>query len=403
MEGSKSSFARWILSLLIMAGPAHGDAGAVLSVSLRQTFGYDSNLFKLAPEADALAIIGSADRADLYSASTLRLAVDKRLGRQKLHAAAGLTQKRHDRFARLDSTLRDHSLGWDWQSGHLWSGSLTASRSQMVPGFDEFQATVRDIVTVDAATARATLLLHPDWRVIIGIATRRVGHSAQANAYGDSRVDSAEGGLRYGPGTGKEFGLRIRQSEAAYATPQPVNGILVNNGYRESGLDFDAAWPTGGTSRLRAALGWVERRHRELAARDHAGRTGSLGWDWTPTGKTSLGFSLRQEISAQSDLLATYATVQAAGFSAGWRPTAKLALQGVLDCRRRTMSGDPAAILTGQTPRQDDERTLSINLDYAAMRDLQLQASWRAASRDSNAAGYSYVARQMFLSANLTF
>lgn len=403
MQGSKLPFIRWSLLLIFAAGQAHGDAGDVFNATVSQTFGYDSNLFKLANGADAQALIGSADRSDSYAASALRLTATKRVERQLLSASAGLTSKSHERFKRLDSNLRDYGLRWDWQIGHLWTGTLSASRSQVVPGFDDFRATERDIVTIDQTTARAALAFHADWRLVFAATSRRLAHSAEPNAYGDSRVDGSEAGLRYLPGSGREFGMRIRQADAAFPKRQLVNGLPVNNGYREDGLDFDAAWQTGGASRLRGTLGWVERRHRELAGRDHAGRTGSLGWDWTPTGKSSLGFSLRREISAQDDLLATYANVRAAVISAGWQPTAKLSVRATIERRQRTMDGDPVAVLSGLPARSDDQRTLSLGLGYAAMRDLQIQASWRAERRDSNMASFSYDARQYLLLASLTF
>lgn len=403
MQRPKPPVISWSLLLLLAAGHAHGDAGDVLNATVAQTFGYDSNLFKLSGDVDPAAVIGSASRSDSYSASTLRLAAKKNLGRQLLRGEAGVTNRRYDRFTRLDSNLRDYSLGCDWQLGHLWSGTLSIGRMQTVPGFNDFRPAVRDIVTTDQARAQGTMRLHADWLLDLSASTTRIQHSAEANAYANSRVDGTLAGLRYSPGNGKEVGVRIRQSDAALANRQLANGVQVDNSYREDGYELNAAWPTGGSSSLRGVLGWVDRRHRELSGRDYAGQTGSLGWNWKPTGRTSLGIDLRQELSTQSSLLATYATVRSAGLSAGWQPTAKLAVRASLERRRRDMEGDPASLLGGQPVRSDDEQSTSVGLSYAAWRDLQLQATWRNERRDSSIAMYSYASRQYVFTASLTF
>jgi exopolysaccharide biosynthesis operon protein EpsL len=391
------------LPLFFAAGHAHGDAGDVFNVTFAQAFGYDSNLFKLSPNIDSATAIGSSLRSDSYSSSTVRLAADKNLGRQVLRAAAGLTSRRYDRFARLDSNLRDYSLGYDWQLGHLWSGTLAVSRMQTIPGFNDFRPAVRNIVTTDMARLQGAMRLHADWQLNLGASMRRIQHSAEANAYANSSVVGIEAGLRYLPGNGKEFGALVRQSDAVLANRQLANGTQVDNSYREDAYEFNTVWQTGGSSSLRAGLGWVERRHRELAGRDYAGQTGNLGWKWAPTGKTSLGLSLRQELGSQDSLLATYSTVRSLGLSAGWQPTAKLGVSTSIERRRREMGGDPATLLSGQPARSDDERFVNIGLSYAAWRDLQLQASWRSERRDSSVAAYSYTSRQYVLSASLTF
>lgn len=397
------SAVRWGLLLLMAAGPAHGDVGDVFNLSLNQSFGYDSNVFKLAEETDATLTTGSDSRADRYASSTLRLTADKLLGRQVLHAAMGVTQKRYDRFVYLDSNLGNYSLGWDWQLGHPWSGSLTASRVNSEPGFGDFRTTVKDVVTTDAVSGRALLMIHPDWRLAFGAGSTRLAHEAAVNAYGDSRVNSIDTGLRYAPGNGKEIGLRLRRADASYPNPQAVVGIAVDNSYDEDGRDIDLTWETSGTSRLQASLGWTNRQHKALSSRDIAGRVSSLNWGWTPTGKTNLGFSLRRELSPQSDQLATYAKQQVKSLTAGWQPTSKLGVNGTIEYRRREQGGDPQTALSGQPARRDDDRILSIGASYAALRDLQIQATWREERRDSDVTFYSYVARQVILSANLVF
>ena len=403
MQTSIPSAARWSLLLFIVAGPAHGDAGDVFNITLGQTFGHDSNVFKLSEETDARARIGTADPADRYASTSIRLTADKRIGRQMLHGATGLTEKRYDRFKRFDSSLRDYSLGWDWQFGHLWSGNLSTSRTQTTPGFEELRATVSDVVTSDAAAFRALLAFHPDWRLVLGATASRANHSAAVNSFSNTRVSGADYGLRYAPGSGREVGVRWRSTNATYPNAPLVGGVTADNSYRENAIDFDTGWETGGKSRMQLGLGRVDRQHRQAANRDYAGQTGSLAWNWSPTVKTSLGINARQALTAADGLSAASAKLKSYGFSLGWQPTVKLALTGALEYRQREAAADPAAAQLGLSARLDDERTGSLGISYTPWRDVRLNATWRTEQRDSNTPGFSYKAKQVILAANVTF
>jgi hypothetical protein len=223
------------------------------------------------------------------------------------------------------------------------------------------------------------------------------------NAVGDSRVDSAEAGLRYVPGTGKEFGLRMRHAEGSYPNRQAVAGNLIDNGYAEDGIDLDAAWQFSGASNFQGAIGQTRRSHNDVPGRDFSGTTGRLNWNWQPTGQTSLGFGARREVGAQDDLVATYTVTDAITVSAGWQPTAKLSFSATGELRQRDQQGDPAFVVSGAPSRRDDDRILSLGVGYAALRDLRLNLSLREERRESNLTTGSYRTRQLALAAMFAF
>lgn len=391
------------IALLAGSGIVLADAGDVFNLSLSQTLTYDSNLFRLSPQADVRAVTGSAERSDTISRTSLRLTADKPVGRQALHAALGVAHLRYARFGQLDNDLNDCGMNWDWVLGHIWSGLVSIGRVQSAPGYSDLRAPVLDRITTDTATARAVLKFHPDWRMSFGMASTRATHSAAVNAINDSRVDSADAALRYVPGTGKEFGVRLRQAEGAYPNRQLVNGVAVDNGYVEDGLDADAVWQAGGASSLRATLGRTQRRHKDVGGRNFSGTTGRVSWDWLPTGKTTLGIVARREVGAQDDLVSTYTVTDGLVLSAGWRPTAKLTFSASVEARRRDQQGDPIAAILGQPARQDDDLILKVGAGYTPLRDLRFNLALQNDRRDSNTAGYSYRASQVSLSAVFAF
>ena len=391
------------LACITCASFAQADAGDVFNISISQSLTYDDNLFRLPAGQRPLTASGSASRSDVVAHTAVRLSADKPIGRQVLHAAVGMTNVRYDRNRQLDGELSSHAASWDWALGQQWSGVLSYSSAQTIPGFSDYRAQVRDIVTTDALAVRAVYGFHPDWRLILGAASTRATHSASLNAIGDSRVDSADSGLRYVPGTGKEFGLRVRHAEGSYPNRQQVGASLVDNGYREDGVDVDVVWRPSGASQLQGTLGNTRRSHGDVPGRDFSGRTGRLNWSWQPTGRTSLGFGARREIGSQDDLFATYTVTDAISVSAGWQPTAKLSFSASGELKRRDQQGDPASVIGSTPTRRDDERILSLGAGYAAMRDLRLNLSLREERRESTLATAAYRTRQLALAASLNF
>lgn len=388
---------------LACASSAQADAGDVFNVLVSQTLTYDDNLFRLPAGQNPSTGGGSTSRADIVSHTGVRLTADKPVGRQVLHAAIGMTKVRYDRHRQLDGELSSHAASWDWAMGQRWSGIFSYSSAQTIPGFSDYRVPVRDIVTTDVIAARAIYGFHPDWRLILGAASIRATHSASLNAIGDSRVDSAETGLRYVPGTGKEFGLRVRSAEGSYPNRQQVGANFIDNGYREDGLDFDIVWRATGASQLQGAIGQTRRSHNDVPGRDFSGTTGRLNWSWQPTGQTSLGFGARREVGAQDDLIATYTVTDAITVSAGWQPTAKLSFSATGELRQRDQQGDPASVVSGAPSRRDDDRILSLGVDYAALRDLRLNLSLREERRESTLATAVYRTRQLVMGAMFAF
>ncbi len=388
---------------LVCGSAAQADAGDVFNVAVSQTLTWDDNLFRLPDGQSPQTGGGATSRRDVVSHTGVRLTADKPIGRQVLRASVGITNVRYDRHRQLDGDLSNHAASWDWALGRQWSGVLSYSSAQTTPGFSDYRAPVRDIVTTDAAAARALLRFHPDWRLVLGATSTRATHSAATNAIGDSRVDSAETGLRYVPGTGKEFGLRARSAEGSYPNRQQVGANFIDNGYREDGLDFDVVWRATGASQLQGAIGQTRRSHNDVPGRDFSGTTGRLNWSWQPTGRTNLGFGARREVGAQDDLIATYTVTDAITIGAGWQPTAKLSFSATGELRRRDRQGDPASVVGGAPSRRDDDRILSLGAGYAAMRDLRLNLSLREERRESTLATAAYCTRQLMLAAAFVF
>lgn len=393
------------LALASLAGTtvAHGDAGDVLNVSVSQTYLHDDNLFRLPDGVRPPPTVVADARGDVVAQTGVGLTLDKPVGRQMLRGSIGLTQVRYRRHSQLDSELASHSAGWDWSLGSRLTGALSYSHTEKLPGFGDFRTPVRDVVKTDAIAARATLRIPSGWQLQLGAGHVRTEHSAGINAFGDSRVESVETGLRYAPGSGREFGLRLRQADGRFPNRQQIGTRSIDNSYRETAFELDAVWHASGASQLQGAIGSARRTYEEVAERNFSGATGRLNWNWRPTGRTSLGIGMRRETGSQDDLIATQVVSDVISASATWQPTARLGVNVLGELRQRDLRADPLPVPGILSSRRDDDKLLSVGVGYAAMRDLRLSLSWREERRKSNFAAGAYRARQIAVAATFVF
>jgi hypothetical protein len=236
----------------------------------------------------------------------------------------------------------------------------------------------------------------------LGATSVEQSHSAAANSVGDSRVRTGELGMRHVPGTGNEIGLRWRRSFGDYPNQQIIGPFAVDNSYVEDSIDLNGSWQPSGASGLTGYLGRARRSHAELPGRDYLGRVGSLAWNWTVSGKTSISAAARRSLDTEGDINASYAITDSVSLRASWAPTAKIAVQGSLERRWRDYQGDPLTVV-GVPARQELYDTVGLNASYAPLRDLRLSIGLLSEKRDSNIPGKDYRTNQANAAVQFTF
>lgn len=352
---------------------AQADAGNVINYSVGVTATEDANLFRLAPGVDPQTAIGSSDKSDTVTTTTVGVVADKEIGLQRLKLDMQLSKASYRKFRRLDNDSKNLAGNWAWAVGGRLRGDISTSRKTALSGFDQSASTTRNINTATTHSASLYLKLAADWEVF-GV----VGKNDSANSAADLQAASyltrsTESGLRYTSPAGHQLTLRQRQTRSAQVS--------------EDTVDASATWAYSAITQFSGGVGRVVRRAEGGATPETSGATGNLGVSWAPTGKTKLNLAMRQEVAAAAANFTTSTTVRSIALGAGWEMAAKTSLQFSLDRSQTSFSNDPL-VLGAQ--REDRQRNAGLTLSYRPDRWLSLSLTLRDEARDSNEAAFIY-------------
>ena len=387
-----------------MAGAAaRADRGDVVNFSVAASQTHDDNVFRLTPTTDPLQAIGSTERDDTTTTTTVGVTVDKTIGRQRLKLDTQLSAVRYRRFRLLDHEPNQIDATWLWQFGNRLHGELGSSRKQSMSGFGDFRTPVKNIKTLETRSGSIYLQFGAYWEGFVGAVRGVSENSNAAQITGDSRTETKETGLRFGPASGNWLRWKLRQSDARYPNQQFTAGSRVDNSYLQRDIEMEGSWQLTGASRVSGMVGQSRRRHDDVPARDYSGPTGRIAWDWQPTGKSLLNVTARRSLSGNSDDVANYVVTRGLVVAPSWYPTAKTSVQLSLERSQRDFGGDPGFILTAAPKREDDIRATTLSASYAPHRALSLSLSLRDEKRESNIAGLAYRDRTTYLSAQFSF
>lgn len=385
------------------AGGVRADAGDAFNFSIGQSVLRDDNVFRLAPDANAQRLLGAASRGDNISTTSAALRFDRPVALQRLYANLGVSRVRYGRFTHLDHDSQNLSAGWDWALGSHWRGTFAWSRNEALSDFGEIRSTGKNIATYERASFSAGYQFHPEWTAGAVVFRNTGDNSSAARATATFEANGAEAFLEHATGRGSAIALLARRTDADYPNQEAVNSGLVDNSYRQDEIEARGAYRAGGASRFDLRLAQVWRKHEQAPARDFAGASGKLSWDWQLNGKSALNVSAWREIGARGDVLASYVVTRAISVLPSWQPTPKTLLQLGLERLALDYRGDPVAILSGIEKREDRLRLWSFSAGYSPITNLQLSLSLRRERRASNYAGMPYRANGATLSAQFDF
>lgn len=389
--------------LVLYCTQVRADEADAFNFTLGSNRTRDDNVFRLSPDTDALAVLGSRERGDTISNSYLVGTFSKLIGRQRLLLDVNLNQSRYEGFSFLDYDGSNLAASLDWRLTNLLSGRIGRTRVSSLGSFADLRDPVKNIYTTEATYASLDFWVLPDWHVEAELRRSTAGNESNTNRIGDSVVDQWKAGLRYTPRNGSQILIRAIRMDGRLPNREFVAGSFIDNSYQQSELGIEALSPLTGKSRVTAVLAQTQREHVNVPSRDFSGITGSLKWDWAVSGKLQLASRVRREVGASGDLLASYILTDGADLTLNWLPTAKITLSLRYDKSRRDFSGDPVSFLAGQEKRQDQLDTLSLNLSYRPMQSVMLTLGLTRSQRDSNFAGLPFEVTSSTLGGQFSF
>jgi Putative beta-barrel porin 2 len=238
--------------------------------------------------------------SDTLWTTSLGGGLNLRFGRQRAYATARLSHNRYSKLDGLDGQSYDLGAGLDWQTVGNLSGNLQANAGRRQADFNTGITTVTLKNTERFEELRARALLGGVG--LLGIegtlGMRRVDFSAPEFASREYVQTSASAGVLYRPSSALSLGAGLQGQVSDYDVPAFGQSQPDSNKRRDVYLTAD--WQATGASTLggRANIGKTD--YDRPNADDFSGLTGSVYWNWRPTGRTAVTTTLSRETGQES-------------------------------------------------------------------------------------------------------
>lgn len=317
------------------AGAVRGSSPYYIGAS--QAFSYDSNIFRSAR--------GTPETDDTISTTSLLAGVDQPFGRQRLRADAAVRYNKFSDQDQLDNTAYRLGADLDWETIGRLSGNVSAAVQERLARYGVEGTPNTTSRNLERAREFGATVQYggPSILAIYGLFDHRsIDYSlAQFNSLEYDR-DTVGIGARYRVSGALTLGAEARRGEGEY--PNARGGV--GDSFTRDELAVTALWVPTGASRVSARLAATDQSH-DVEARNFSGATGSLSWDYRPTGKLRFATELRRDTGQETDPLRLAGVIDAIGDNsevsnrlqvrAFYEATAKIRLDGTLRYTRRSL------------------------------------------------------------------
>jgi len=381
-----------ICCVACLTASAYAAPGDTFTPYAEYSFTHDSNIFRLANDQEALAVLGTTEKSDEIQRLRVGIDVDYALSRQRFIVQASINRNTYNRFSDLDFSGREILTRWDWQVGNQWSGDIGYSNVLTLGSYTQLQQLVQNEVTQELLFFNGGYLFHPSWRVRAGLSGYEVDYDAAVQQAFNREETIGLVGLQYLSAAGNIAELQVKNTDAEYPNRQEAIGPVFDDQYDQNELNALVEYALTVKTRFIGRLGYVHRGYNRDFVEDYNGLNGRLTVDWAPTAKTRLTASTFRELQSIDSIESNYLLATGISFGPNWLPTSKIIVQGLIYYENRDYRGTPASVLGGSPRQEDNVRGVALGVTYDPVRLIRLGLGYVVESRNSNQAfeDYSY-------------
>jgi len=379
---------------------ALGASGAAWSqerpwtVGVSQTVRYDSNVFRT-PR-------GTPADSDIESITGLDGRLRARLSRQEAYVAAGAGLHRYRDNDSLDHVSGRFETGINWSTVERLSGTVRYAQSRSLAAFGTAGAQViteRAIERAELADATVRYGIGSRSALQAGWAHRRVDYSITEFEDQEYRQTVTSLGFLHGLERPLTLGVGVRYTRGR--TPrydEPAPGVFVADRSTRRDLDFTATWVPSGLSTINARLSASEEDHSQAEEADFSGLTGSLSWDYQPSGRLSFNTLLERDTGSESRFSRFTAdspetSVESRRIVTSAQVGARYALTGKINLHARLREARTSLRDTAGSSGRENATAYVVGIDYRPARAWLVACEAGQEKRSTGSAlSYSYQA-----------
>lgn len=386
----RAALAALALAGLLCGSAAHADNLDSWNVYIGTNVTYYSNLFLLPSSANAQLLIGTSDKSDILTATTLGLKVSKPYSLQRFELDLNLVDYRYRNFDYLNFTAPNYTAAWRWSLTPYLTGNLSSSYQESMNNFyDTRNFRQQNLRTYQNQRFDADLDLGAGWHLLGGVTQDVSENSEIFVAEGDTTINSLEAGGRYVFPSGTIVKYINRTGRGVYDNrPVPIPVVQLDNQFDQTINELSLNWPITGKTSLNGRIGWLDRSHDTFTSRDFSGTIGALSVNWNVTAKTRISGGWTRQLSAYETLYSSYTVTDSFYVNPVWQMSAKTALRFRYDYATIDYKG--AIEPTSLNGRNDTLNTALLAVDWQPLNALSLSATVTDSRRTSSAPDSDY-------------
>lgn len=271
-------------------------------IGVSESVSHDNNLLRLADGQPANA---GYTRADTTMSTALQAGIDQPFGRQRATANLSLRDVRYRANSQFNNQGYTGSLGLDWSTVERISGSLSANANRSLSSFNNYQVGLladRNYEDTRGLNAQVNVGLVTQYSLEFSAGQRAVSNTLDNTALQarNFRQDTGGFALRWRPSGISSFSLGVHETRGRYPKYRFINGEYQADRFKQTSVDLTASLVPSGASSVDFRIGQSQTRYDLNSARNFSGLTGTLGWNWQPTGRFKMGTRLSRDTGQDS-------------------------------------------------------------------------------------------------------
>lgn len=417
-------YRRWLaITTLIMlplfAQNVKADAKDTLNLSVGTNLMYDSNVFRLSPFVDTVAVLGQPGRSDQVITSSAILNWNKLYSLQRFEFNGSIVDNRYHNFNFLNFIGKNYTAAWHWRLTPYFHGTLGSSHKEALNNFANLtgfiNSTNRNLRTDDNYRFEGIFEATRSWHLVGAVSHTTVKNSQLTVQDFDNKVLWGEGGIRYVLPSGTSLTYRARTGQGDFfKRPEPDPVRLFDTRFHDMEHGLQLKWPMTGKISIDAKGAHLSRKHDHFPQRDFSGFIGNFDFNWEVTSKTRVTASWARELTnfqtASNIQLnqfqtfsSSYATTNRFSFTPIWQITAKTQLRLRYDYITRDFKGATVSLPGAGDHRSDSQHIGLVAMDWQPLNALLVSTTLQHDHRTSNLDTYKYDDTIATVSARINF
>lgn len=331
---------------------------------------YDSNVFRISSKLDPNQAIGSGDRSDVISSTSLGATLDVPWSLQRFQAGYTWYANRYHRFSTLDFDGHAARAAWLWSVTPELTGDLGYTDTTSLANFANIQGTVPDVLRTRQAFANAVWFPVARWRIHGGAAAVRQDHGDPGQQVNDIESATGVAGVSYVTPKDDRIGVEARVERGRSPHDELAFGGPIDNEYHQRSIGVVGHWTATGHSTLDARVDWLRRDYDQGSQRDFSGPTFRFSHTWTPTGKLTVVTAAQRDVGPVQDVQSSsFVLVKGVSVRPRWALSDKVSIEGDAEYNIWDYRGD---LLTGLSWTHR-VRTFGLSLLYRPAQRILIQ------------------------------